>query len=129
MNKKRIMFLNLMEIKLPITGLISILHRITGILLFFLMPVILLCFNDILLYEVSFNKFVSFSQGFYFSFLLILFFLIFFYHVFAGVRHILIDFGYGEENKHKIKSEGSIFLSLFSIFFILLVVYMGINLW
>jgi succinate dehydrogenase / fumarate reductase cytochrome b subunit len=126
---ERVKFLDLMKISLPITGLISILHRVTGILLFFLMPIMLWCFNDILLYERSFNTLVSCSKDFYFISLLDFFFLIFFYHVFAGIRHIIIDFGYGEEDKVKIKKNGNIFFVLFSIFSLLLIFYIGFFVW
>jgi succinate dehydrogenase / fumarate reductase cytochrome b subunit len=40
-NKKRPVFLNLFRIRLPVTGVVSILHRLTGLFLVLALPVLL----------------------------------------------------------------------------------------
>jgi len=42
MDKKRPKFSRLHQIKLPLPGIVSILHRISGLLLFFALPLLLL---------------------------------------------------------------------------------------
>jgi succinate dehydrogenase / fumarate reductase cytochrome b subunit len=40
-NDKRPVYLNLLQIRLPVTGVLSILHRVTGVLLVLLIPLLL----------------------------------------------------------------------------------------
>jgi succinate dehydrogenase / fumarate reductase cytochrome b subunit len=40
-NDKRPVYLNLLQIRLPVTGVLSILHRLTGVLLVLLIPLLL----------------------------------------------------------------------------------------
>ncbi len=96
MPKNRPRYLNLKEIKQPIPAIISILHRVSGVLLFF--PGI-----PILLY--SLEMFLGSLQGYteirfifelpQIKFSLIALFWFFTHHLCAGIRHLALDLNYG----------------------------------
>ena len=96
MPKNRPRYLNLKEIKQPIPAIISILHRVSGVLLFF--PGI-----PILLY--SLEMFLGSLQGYteirfifelpQIKFSLIALFWFFAHHLCAGIRHLALDLNYG----------------------------------
>ena len=85
--RSRPVFLNLWKIALPLPALISILHRITGVIFFLGLPVLLY------LYYV-----LSTAQAIHLHWyaLFIIWGLIssFTYHVLAGLRHVVFDFGH-----------------------------------
>jgi len=90
--------LNLLTISLPIIGLSSILHRISGLAIFFSFPLVVWLFSVSLKSEESFVVLANLLQS---SFLLkIMTYLIlvgFSYHLLAGFKKLLSDaFGIGE---------------------------------
>ena len=89
--RKRPKNLNLATIRLPINAVVSILHRISGIGLFLLLPALLWCFQQSVGSAASYQK-----LGELFDFWLVKVLLIgaawaFFHHFFAGIRHLLQD--------------------------------------
>jgi len=97
-NRARPVYINLFQIKLPISAISSITHRLAGIYIFFVtlpLSLFLLYFstksyNDFMFISsllkdsILFSTFVSFS------------FLVFAYHILTGVRHLLQDMHIGE---------------------------------
>ena len=97
-NRARPVYINLLQIKLPISAISSITHRLAGIYIFFVtlpLSLFLLYFstksyNDFMFIStllkdsILFSTFVSFS------------FLVFAYHILTGVRHLLQDMHIGE---------------------------------
>jgi|TARA_Y100000588_G_C13501300_1_gene605314 succinate dehydrogenase / fumarate reductase cytochrome b subunit len=87
-------FINLFKINLPLSGFLSITHRISGLLIFFL----ILPFSAYFLLTAldSPEAFLFFFENLNNNLLIrtfVLFMiLIFQYHVFTGVRHMLLDF-------------------------------------
>ena len=92
--------INLFKIRLPMSALISITHRLSGIYVFFVtLPLSIILFQKALTkssYDAMylliqtnsiFSTFVSFS------------FLIFLYHIMTGFRHLLMDVHIGENLK------------------------------
>lgn len=81
--------------KPQITSVLSILHRITGVILVLGSA----CFSLLLLSVVAgpdaYKHVVSFINSLMGKFLLISFLFSFFYHFFNGVRHLLWDVGCG----------------------------------
>jgi succinate dehydrogenase / fumarate reductase cytochrome b subunit len=84
--------------RLPAAGIVSILHRVSGVLMFVLMPFIIWMFDKSVSSEISFAKFRSaFGNGFPFvpAFLvkLVVLALIWAYlhHFIAGLRHLWMD--------------------------------------
>ena len=89
--KKRPKNLNLTTIRLPINAVVSILHRVSGIGLFLLIPTMLWVFQQSISSQVAYD-----NLGKIFNFWLIKLMLIaaswaFFHHFFAGIRHLLQD--------------------------------------
>lgn len=87
-------YINLFKIQLPLSALLSISHRVSGILIFFLvLPVSAYTLNLLLASQDSFSSFVDVFNSSVFLRTFVLFnILIFEYHVIAGIRHMLMDF-------------------------------------
>jgi succinate dehydrogenase / fumarate reductase, cytochrome b subunit len=84
--------------RLPPAGIVSILHRVSGVLMFLLMPFIIWMFDTSLTSEISYAKFTSvFNAGVGFvpgwGIKLVALGLIWAYlhHFIAGVRHLWMD--------------------------------------
>ena len=94
----RPVFINLLQIKLPVSALISITHRLSGIYNFFItLPLALYLlyfstksYNDFMFVYSIFNDPSLFSTFVTFSFL------VYFYHLLTGFRHLLQDIHIGE---------------------------------
>ncbi len=88
--------LNLLTIKQPITAVLSILHRITGILLFLSLPLILWSLGLTLSDEAGFNTIASYLAEPSGKLIALALWLFIAFHLCAGIRHIVMDMGYGE---------------------------------
>jgi len=97
MNHKRPVNLDLGSLKFPPMAIASILHRISGVILFLLMPFMLYILKLSLSTPESFDQLQVWLQCFYLKFLLIAFAAALVYHLLAGIRHLFMDFGIGEE--------------------------------
>lgn len=111
--KKRPIYLNLFQIRLPITAIISILHRISGVVLFLTLPGLLCWLQLSLSSEEGFTEAVEYfnqTGGQLFAFVVMAALI---YHVAAGCRHLLMDMGFGESKEGgKISAYGVIAASL-----------------
>jgi succinate dehydrogenase / fumarate reductase cytochrome b subunit len=96
MNRKRPFFLNLLAIRLPIGGVVSILHRVSGAALSLLIPVLLYLLWRSLRSPADYAAVAGFFSG-GFGWLIglgLLWALL--HHFLAGLRHLGFDFGLGE---------------------------------
>ena len=84
-------FLNLLKIRLPITGIASINHRLSGLILFLAIPVSLYLLQISLNSESGFNEAVNFLSLPIIKFALVILTWSFVHHLFAGFRFLLID--------------------------------------
>ena len=97
-NKVRPVYMNLFQIRLPISAISSITHRLAGIYIFFIsLPLFLFLlyfttksYNDFMFIQQAFKNSIFFSTFVSFSFL------VFAYHILTGVRHLLQDLHIGE---------------------------------
>ena len=89
--------LNLFTIRLPITALVSILHRLSGLALFVFMPFLTIAFVNSLLSNVLFDEiFIKLTKLPYnLIFYLMIWGMI--HHLIAGLRHILLDMQIGND--------------------------------
>jgi len=97
MVKNRPFYLNLLQIRLPIGGWVSILHRASGVVLSLLTPVLLYVLALSLRSEADFQSVRAFfSSGLP---LLLVFGVVWAlaHHLLAGLRHLGFDVGLGEE--------------------------------
>tara|TARA_E500000331_G_scaffold155989_1_gene151453 strand:- start:1846 stop:2226 length:381 start_codon:yes stop_codon:yes gene_type:complete len=87
-------YINLFKIQLPISALLSISHRVSGMLIFFMvLPFSAYMFNILLASQDSFALFIeSYNSSIFLRTFVLFNVLIFEYHVIAGIRHLLMDF-------------------------------------
>lgn len=96
MNKKRPVNLDIGTIQLPITSYVSILHRVSGVVLFGAIAVFLWLLDSSLSSEEGFNA-IKETLGNPFCKLVVWASLAgLAYHMAAGIRHLIMDFGLGE---------------------------------
>ena len=86
--------LNMLAMHFPLTAIISILHRLSGVVLFFLMPIMLWVLS-VSLQETGFARLQAALHTLYGKTSLWLIGMPFIYHFIAGLRHLLMDIGYG----------------------------------
>jgi len=95
-NDKRPKFLNLLQIRLPVTGVVSIAHRISGVLLFLLVPLVLFGLERSVRDETSFEALRSLLSGVEVKGVLWVLGAALVLHLLGGIRYLLIDIGVGE---------------------------------
>lgn len=123
MNQRRPINLNLLTIRFPIPAIISILHRISGFALFLLIPVILWILGFSLT-EQGFETLQQWLETFFVKFIFWVLFIPFFFHLVAGIRHLLMDIHIGSSLQG---GRRSAVLTL--IISVILVILAGIWLW
>ena len=115
MTYKRPININLFKIQLPLSAMLSITHRISGILIFFLvLPVTAIVLSFVYDSQDSYNNFINFySSNWLIKLFIISLVLIFQYHIFTGVRHMMMDFHLLEESLSSSFRSAVIILFLF----------------
>jgi succinate dehydrogenase / fumarate reductase cytochrome b subunit len=91
MKKDRPKNLNLLTIRLPINAVVSIMHRVSGVVLFCLLPVLLLAMSFSLSGEANYSRVVAMLDYWLLKLVLIAFSWPFFHHFYAGLRHLAQD--------------------------------------
>ena len=93
--------LNLLTINLPIIGVSSILHRVSGLAVFICFPLLVWLLSVSLESEKRFSDLQnSFQEMVLFKLVIFLIFVGFIYHLLAGVKKLLSEvFGFGETLK------------------------------
>lgn len=99
MNNQRPVNLDLTTIKLPLTAVTSILHRISGIVLFLSLPFALWGLDKSLRSEAGFNELKACLSAPISKILLLAVLAALTYHLVAGVRHLIMDLGHGESKE------------------------------
>ena len=89
----------LLTYRLPLPGLVSIMHRISGAALFLALPLLLWMFDLSLTSEVSFERLRAIASNFFFKLLLVFLIWGFFHHLVAGIRYLLLDLHIGIDLK------------------------------
>jgi succinate dehydrogenase / fumarate reductase, cytochrome b subunit len=84
--------------RLPAAGWVSILHRVSGALMFFLLPFIIWLFDVSVSSEISFAKFTAafniglgFVPGWFVKLVALALIWAYLHHICAGVRHLWMD--------------------------------------
>lgn len=89
--------LNLMQIRLPLPAFLSILHRVSGAILFLLLPVLLCLFASSLESPQSFTEFRKWVSHPVTKVLLMGVLWAYLHHFCAGIRHLMMDLHIGLE--------------------------------
>ena len=95
MNKARPKNLDLFHIRLPLPALLSILHRLSGVILFLALPVLIWALQESLATPDSFSRVrraLSSGPATVFTLALVWAYL---HHFFAGIRHLFLDLDCG----------------------------------
>jgi succinate dehydrogenase / fumarate reductase cytochrome b subunit len=77
--------------RLPLAGVVSILHRISGLLMFLLLPFVLYLLDSSLLSEISFDYFKGFASNWFVKLVILALSWGFLHHFCAGIRHLIMD--------------------------------------
>ncbi len=83
--------------KWHISSLVSISHRITGIINFFVITLICFWFTFMLLGEINYQIIKNFLETFLGKFILISITWSFSFQMLSEIRHLIMDYGYGFE--------------------------------
>lgn len=96
MNNKRPINLDLGSLSYPPMAIASILHRLSGLLMFVLLPVMLYYLDHSLRSPESFDTLRAHMGSSWVKLVFWGFGSAWMYHVIAGIRHMLMDIGIGE---------------------------------
>ncbi len=87
-----------LQYRLPLAGVVSILHRVSGMMMFFLLPFIVWMFDASVTSEVSYDGFTSafvagigFVPGFVIKLVALALIWAYLHHAVAGLRHLWMD--------------------------------------
>jgi succinate dehydrogenase / fumarate reductase cytochrome b subunit len=87
-----------LQYRLPLAALVSILHRASGMLMFFLLPFIVWMFDSSVSSEISYDSFTSVFvagvggvPGFLFKLVALALIWAYLHHLIAGLRHLYMD--------------------------------------
>ena len=97
MTEQRPVYLNLIKIRLPLPGIISFAHRITGVILFLSLPFAVYLLDLSVESEQSFAEVQQILKQPLMLFVQILLLWSLAHHFFAGIRFLLIDAEIGVE--------------------------------
>ena len=88
----------ILSYRLPPAGVVSILHRVSGALMFLLMPFVIWLFDTSVSSEASFETFTSafvagigFAPGWFVKLVVLALIWAYLHHAIAGVRHLWMD--------------------------------------
>jgi len=91
-------FKDLPTYRLPAAGFVSILHRISGLVMFLLLPFLVWMFDTSVSSEISFAKFksafqvgIGFVPGLFIQLVALVLIWAYLHHLIAGVRHLYMD--------------------------------------
>lgn len=97
MKDKRPVNLDLATMRFPVMAIASIFHRISGIGLFVLLPVMMWYLDGSLQSSESFQATKALLASPFHMIIIWAFLTSLSYHILAGLRHILMDLGWGED--------------------------------
>jgi succinate dehydrogenase / fumarate reductase cytochrome b subunit len=116
--------LNILTIRLPIPAIASILHRVSGLVLFLFIPLVLWVLDTSLGTETGFFSIRDMLTTPFAKFFTWVCLMPFLYHFVAGIRHLLMDVNVGIELK-----SGRLSAILTFIITLILILLAGVYLW
>jgi succinate dehydrogenase / fumarate reductase cytochrome b subunit len=101
--------------RLPLAGRVSILHRVSGGLLFVFLPFLLYLFDQSLTSELSFDVFKGFLSNIIVKLITLVLAWAFLFHFCAGVRHLFMDTSHSLTTKEKGKQTSIVVVVVSSV--------------
>jgi len=92
---RNISIADLVRYRLPVPGVLSILHRISGALMFLLLPLTLWLFDLSLRSEIGYQQLRQAAEGWFVKVMLATLVWSLLHHLAAGVRYLLLDLDLG----------------------------------
>ncbi|HEX7646433.1 MAG TPA: succinate dehydrogenase, cytochrome b556 subunit [Noviherbaspirillum sp.] len=102
-------FAQTVHYRLPLAGVVSILHRLSGLMMFFLLPFVLYLLDKSLTSEISFAVFKSFTSNWFVKLVILALCWAYLHHVMAGIRHLLMDVHVGVDKDSGRKTAVTVF--------------------
>lgn len=102
-------FADVMHYRLPLAGYVSIFHRVSGALMFFLLPFILYLLEQSLTSEISFEYFKGVTSHWFAKLVILALAWSYLHHFCAGIRHLLMDVHMGLDKDSARKSAVGVF--------------------
>ncbi|QUY49535.1 succinate dehydrogenase cytochrome b556 subunit [Serratia plymuthica] len=96
--KQRPVNLDLQTIQFPVTAIASILHRVSGVITFVAVGILLWLLGLSLSSQEGFMQAAAIMNSFIVKFIFWGILTALAYHICGGIRHLLMDFGYIEES-------------------------------
>jgi succinate dehydrogenase / fumarate reductase, cytochrome b subunit len=96
--------------RLPLSGIISILHRVSGALLFVLLPFVLWLLDKSLLSEISFTGFKDTLSHWYVKLVVLALLWAYLHHFCAGIRHLVMDVHVGVDKDSGRQTAAAVFI-------------------
>jgi succinate dehydrogenase / fumarate reductase, cytochrome b subunit len=118
MQTTRPVFLDLWRIKLPISGVVSILHRISGVLMVLAIPAAAILFQHALSGAEGFATVAGILDFWLVKLILLVLAWSLLHHLFAGIRYLLLDLGLGLDRP---MARRSAWIALFAAIAVLLI--------
>ncbi len=119
-------YLNLIKIRLPIPGVVSIFHRISGILMFLAIPFGVYILDLSLQGESGFLQASDLLSHPLSQLILLALIWSIVHHLFAGIRFLLIDFDIGLEKGQSVKTAWLVIVAeVITLLLITLFIYVG----
>ncbi|WP_313147181.1 succinate dehydrogenase, cytochrome b556 subunit [Diaphorobacter nitroreducens] len=110
-------FRDLPSYRWPLAALVSGMHRISGMIMFLLLPLVIWMFDTSVSSEISFGKFtsafssgLSFAPGWLIKLLTLGLIWGYLHHFIAGLRHLLMDMNHAAVTKEFGKSSAAVTL-------------------
>lgn len=85
--------------RLPMAGIVSILHRVSGVLLFLALPLLLWMFELSLTSELSYERLRGFAGSILVKLVLVALAWAFLHHLVAGIRFLVLDLHVGVDKQ------------------------------
>ena len=95
---------DLMKYRLPWAGKVSILHRVSGLLMFLLIPFVLYLLDKSITSEISFEVFKAFLALPLVKLIVLALIWAYMHHFCAGIRFLLLDVHYGVDKATSAKT-------------------------
>jgi succinate dehydrogenase / fumarate reductase, cytochrome b subunit len=95
--------------RFPLAAILSILHRVSGALMFVLLPFVLLLLDKSLMSEISFEYFKGIASHWFVKLLILALTWAYLHHLCAGIRYLAMDIHIGLDKDKARKSSAIVF--------------------
>ncbi|MGE0804777.1 MAG: succinate dehydrogenase, cytochrome b556 subunit [Burkholderiaceae bacterium] len=100
---------DILSYRLPLPGIVSILHRVSGVLMFLIgIPFILYLFQQSLLSEISYESYRAIVSHWFAKLVLLALIWAYLHHLVAGLRFLFLDVHVGIDKPSARKSAGAV---------------------